>query len=486
MPRKMPLKKTSKKRTSASRPPIVAVLGHIDHGKTTLLDKIRQTNLAQRETGGITQHVRACQIKHRGQAITFIDTPGHAAFSQMRSRGAQVADLAILVVAADEGFKPQTKESLSHIQAAKIPYVVVINKIDLPYADVEKVKKELVKNDVPLEAAKGEVMAVPVSAKTGQGIEDLLEAILLLAETILPEGDPQEALEAVVIESQKDRSRGPVATIIVRRGSLKVGDKIKVEEISAKVRAMFDENKKSVKIIGPGSPGEILGFSQIPPIGGRVETTAVLTEIPSSTPKQSAKSEKDEKKLKLILKADVAGTLEAVIASLPENVAVISSGVGEITESDLFLAQATGAEIVGFRVKLPGRVKKQAEQETISVKIFSIIYDLLEEIEEKALKAMAPTIDEEVLGQAEIIAEFEIKDQRIAGSRVYEGVINQKDRLHLKRGEKIIGDCRLKSMKKGKQAATEAKKNEEFGAILSPSLDFKIGDVLVSFRKNKT
>jgi len=480
----------------------VAVLGHIDHGKTTLLDKIRQTNIVATEAGGITQHIGAYQVSvkesppkagpplaEKGQGIkkiTFIDTPGHAAFSQMRSRGAKVADLVVLVVAADEGFKLQTGESLKHIKAAKTPYLVAINKIDLPNIDIKKVKKELAKNGIVVESERGKIVAVPVSAKTGKGTDELLEMILLLAEMAELKGSPQRELEAVVIESRLDRARGPLATILIRDGSLKVGDQIRIETVGAKIRAMFDETGRKVEVAGPSKPVEILGFEEVPAIGGMVERTngkpATLKTRKEKKKVIDTTEDTEEKKLKIILKTDVAGTLEAILTSLPENLKVIYSGVGNVTESDVLLASATVAEVIGFRVKIPGGVKKLAQVEKVKIKTYQVIYELLEEIEEGVLKMMEPTIDEEILGLAEIIAEFEAKKQRIAGCKVYEGRIAKKDKLHLKRGEEIVGNCRIKSMRRGKEDISRAKKGDEFGAILDPSLDFTIGDVLVSYR----
>jgi len=490
----MPLKKPSEKKLSRS--PIVTVLGHIDHGKTTLLDKIRQTNVVASEAGGITQHIGAYQINYKGKLVTFIDTPGHAAFSQMRSRGAKVADLVVLVVAADEGFKPQTGESLKHIKTAKIPYLVAINKIDLPNIDVKKVRKDLAKNGIKVEKEGGKIVDVSVSAKTGKGVDELLEMILLLAEMAEIKGNPQGKLEAVVVESKLDRARGPLATILIHNGSLEVGNEVKVEKVEAKVRAMFDENGKRVSVAGPSKPVEVLGFEKVPSVGGKVrrgkveeklETKKPITkEVKTSKEEEesaSAEAPADEKKLKIVLKTDVVGTLEAILSSLPENVEVVHSRVGDVAESDVLLANATEAQIVGFGVKIPGTVRKLAQVEKVKIETYKVIYELLEEIEEKVLKVMEPTIDEEILGQAEIIAEFAVKKQRVAGGKVYEGRIAKRDKLHLKRGKEIVGDCRIKSMKREKENITQAKKGDEFGAILNPSLDFTIGDVLVSYRK---
>lgn len=488
MPKKK-AKTTTKKQKLQPRPPVVAILGHVDHGKTTLLDKIRKSDIVSREAGGITQHIGAYQVTYKGKPITFIDTPGHAAFVKMRALGASVTDLVVLVVAADEGVKPQTLESLKHIKAAKVPYLVVINKIDLPNINVDKVKKDLSENGILVEGYGGDIVAVLVSAKTGKGLDDLLEMILLLCEMAKLKTDPKGPLEAVVIESKLDRARGPVATLLVRNGRLQLREEIIAESVPAKVKAMFDENRKSVKEAGPSKPVEVLGFKDLPPIGSKVKQVKGTEEkIPESKPaKRVTVEDEDEesKKLKVVLKADVAGTLEAILANLPEDVEVISSGVGDITESDVLLASTTRSLLLGFNVRAFPQRKKLAQTEKVKIKHYSVIYELLEDVEKQVLKILEPTIDEEVLGQAEIVAEFEVRKKRVAGCRVKKGRISKKDKLHLKRGEEIVGNCRIKSMKREKENIATAKKDEEFGAILTPALDFKLGDMLVSFRKVK-
>jgi len=315
--------------------------------------------------------------------------------------------------------------------------------------------------------------------------------ILLLAEMAEIKADPQGRLEAVVIESKMDRARGPLATVMVRNGSLGVGEKIRVNQTEAKIRAMLDEKGQKVILATPGKPVEILGFKAIPPVGGKVEKgwlekNALVAETKKIKGEELKKSsEKKEEKLKLVLKSDASGTLEAILSSLPKNVQIVHFQVGDINESDIQLAESTGAQVIGFRVKATGSVKKLAGLTGVEVNFYQTIYELLEEIEEKVLKLLEPTIDEKVLGQAEIIAEFEIKKERVAGCRVIEGKISKKDRLHLKRGLEIVGDTRIKSMKQGRQTVTHSGIGEEFGAILSPSLDFEVGDMLVSYRPNQ-
>jgi len=466
------------------RPPIVAVLGHVDHGKTSLISKIYEKDLTKKEFGGISQHIGAYQISFKGKKITFIDTPGHVAFSKMRSRGAKVADLAILVVAADEGVKPQTLESLKHIQEANIPFLVAANKIDLPNINLDWLKGNLAENGILVEGWGGNVVFVPVSAKTGKGIDELLEMILLLWEMEEVKSDPEGELEAVVIESKLDPKKGPVATVLIRNGSLKVGEEIRTEEVGGRIRAMIDDKGRNVNIAYPGEAVEVLGFSKVPLVGSKIIRGPLEEKLPSSSkPKTFEKNKEEEKKIKIILKADTQGTLEAILGSLSQEIKVILSGVGNINESDVLLAKTSGAQIIGFNVKASGAVEKLAETEKVEIKTYNIIYELLEDLEARVLKLLEPTIDEEVLGQAKIIAEFIVKNQRVAGCKVEEGEIEKDFPLHLKREGKIIAECQIASMKIGKEDTKKVKKGEEFGVILNCPVDFKVGDVLISYRK---
>jgi len=469
------------------RPPIVVVLGHVDHGKTTLISKIYEKDLTKKEFGGISQHIGAYCAKFANRnsqfAITFIDTPGHVAFSKMRSRGANVADLAVLVIAADEGVKPQTLESLKHIQEAKIPFLVAANKIDLPNTNLEWLKGNLAENGILVEGWGGKVVFVPVSAKTGKGIDELLEMILLLWEMKEIKSDPEGELEAVVIESKLDPQKGPLATILIRNGSLGVGEEIKTREVGGKIRAMVNDKGKNVSVAYPGEAVEILGFSKVPLVGSKIIRGSLERKLPLSTFKSKIIEKEEEKKIKIILKADTQGTLEAVLGSLPQEVRVIFSGVGNINESDILLAKGSEAQIIGFNVKTGGTVEKLAENEGVEIKTYNIIYELLEDLEKKVLKILEPTIDEEILGQAKIIAEFIVKNKRVAGCKVEEGEIDKKLPLHLKREGKIIADCQIISMKIGKEDVNKVKKGEEFGIILSSSVDFKVGDMLISYCK---
>lgn len=480
------LNSTSVKTSDGSRPPIVVILGHIDHGKTTLLSKIKEMDLTKKEHGGITQHLSAYQVRN----ITFIDTPGHAAFNNLRARGAKVADLAILVVAANEGVKPQTLESLKFIKEAGLNYLVALNKIDLPESNLEKAKMNLVENGILIEGYGGDIVAIPISAKEEKGINELLEMISLLAEMMSLKGSPESELEAVVIESKIDNQRGPLATILVRNGSLSLGEGIKVEETFGKIKAMFNEYGEKVISALPSQPVEVLGFKTVPPVGGLViktkkEELAIKPSFKTELSSSSDQDQSEEKKLKLILKADMEGTLEALKANLPEGCLLIKGEVGEVNDSDVLLAIANHGEIIAFNVKINNQIKKLAEREKIKISSYNVIYELLEKLDYQILRILEPTIDETVLGKAEIIAEFKMKDRRIAGCRISEGEIKKTDNFHLYRGKDLIGDLRLKSLKKGKQDVEQAKVGEECGIFFSGNLDFNLGDVLVSYRKTQ-
>ncbi len=510
---KVGLQTTSGQTNQGSRPPVVVLLGHIDHGKTTLLSKIKEIDLTRKEHGGITQHLSVYQVSFKAKdgkikEITFIDTPGHAAFNNLRARGAKIADLAVLVVAASEGVKPQTQESLKFIQEAKIPFLVALNKIDLPEVILEKAKKNLADNDISIEGYGGDIVVVPVSAKEGKGITDLLEMILLLAEMNNIKGNPQAELEAVVLESKMDAHRGPLATILVRNGSLKVNNEIKVEEAFGKIKAMFNDKGEKVDQALPSQAVEILGFRQVPAVGAKVEILKEKTaeekipskkEIPTVSPEAKKlesqteekpkealeEGEEEEKKLKIILKADVEGSLEAIKSNLPEDCQLIKAEVGEVNDSDVLLAATSHAEIIAFNVKVSNSIKKLAETEKVKTSSFQVIYELLDDLEKKILKFLSPTIEEQVLGKAEILAEFKMKE-RVAGCVVLEGEIKKDDQIHLFRGENLLGNGRFKSLKQGKKDVEEIKKGEEFGAVLSSNLDFQIGDVIVSYLKPQT
>ena len=469
--------KAKKTQSVKLRPPIVSVLGHVDHGKTTLLDALRKTSVASREAGGITQTIGASMVvTSAGGKITFIDTPGHAAFSKMRSRGTSASDIAILAVAADDGVKPQTIESLKYIKEAKIPYIVALTKTDLASASAEKVKGQLEKEGILFEGRGGDVPLVSVSAKAGTGLKDLLEIILLLAEVNEVKGDPKDPLEAVVIETSKGK-QGSVVSVVVKDGTLKVAEIVSADEISTKVRGLFNHLGRPVKEILPGEPGQILGFSSLPSVGSRLKSEV---EITLSEEKIGSSRIKDtEGGLPVLIKAKSSGALEAVLGSIPKGIFVLGSGVGDINESDIFLAKSgQTSKIFAYGVKVSANVLRLAQTEDIKIESFEIIYELLER-----LAVLLKKEEKEIFGKAEIIASFPLDDKRVAGCKVIEGRIARGDSLVLSRGETETGKVKAVSMKKMKKEINKAELGEEFGILLEPQLDFQKGDMLVSVRK---
>jgi len=456
------------------RPPIVAVLGHVDHGKTTLLDSIRKTNLVSRESGGITQSIGASFIETtQKKGITFIDTPGHEAFNKMRSRGVEAADIVILVVAADDGVKPQTKEAITYIQKAKTPFFVAITKIDVSTANIESVKGQLEKEGVLLEGRGGDTPIVEVSAKTGKGVEDLLEMILLIAEVEEIKGDINANLEAVVIETQKGKM-GLTVAAVVKSGSINVADEIAVEGIRTKVRGLFDWQGKPIKKVGPGEPVLILGFSQPPDVGTVIKNS---TKDENLTKDLFLKKTKKvpEGNISVIIKTSSAGSLEAILAGIPEKFIAIASEVGDVSESDVFMAKSTNSNIYAFDVKVPAGVERLAETDKIKIEKFSIIYELFDRLKEQEQKD-----EKKILGRAEILAEFPYDSKKIAGVKILKGEIKKDDKLILTRLDEEISETSVKSLKKQKEDIEIAKEGEECGILFQPQLDFKIGDVLVS------
>lgn len=469
-PTKKP-KKPKAKNNIVSRPPVITVMGHIDHGKTTLLDALRQTHVADKESGGITQHIGAYQLDYQGKKLTFIDTPGHAAFAAMRSRGAQATDLVVLVIDAVESIKPQTKECLDHIKAAQVPFLVAINKIDLPNASSAIVKKDLADAGVMVEGFGGDIVCVDISAKTHKNLDQLLEMILLLTEMQAVANKPLAPLQAVVIESSLDKKRGPVATIIVRQGTLKLGDELNLGQATGKVKALFNEKCEQLTAVLPGCPALVLGFSTVPSVGANTVSDSPASIDPSS------------KTLKVILKADVAGTLEAITQNLSSEVTLISAGVGEIGEADVALAQSTKAKIIGFRVKTTSSAQKLAEIEKVLIINYSLIHELLDNLQDQVLKMLEPTIDEEILGEAKIIAQFTAKGEAIAGCKVTSGKLMPGNLVHLLRNKEPVAHAKIKSIHQGKDTVDKAKKGEEYGIAFTQPLAFQPKDTLQAYKK---
>lgn len=461
-----------------NRQPIVVVLGHVDHGKTSLLDAIRKTSVASREAGGITQAIGASVVTTKeGKNITFIDTPGHAAFTKMRGRGAKVADIAILVVAQDDGVQPQTKEAIQIINDSKIPFIVAGTKSDVAGVSAEALQGQLEKEQIFFEGRGGDVPFISVSARNNTGIEDLLEMLILMSEVADLKGDPNVDLEAVVIESNKEKM-GTVATIVIRNGSVKVGNTIFAEEVECKVRGIFDDKGKSIREVLPGYPAKIIGFSEVPPIGASVTSIphAKIAEVVPVRNKFELRRLKDDE-FPVIIKASNAGALEAIIASLPSKVVVVDSGVGEITSSDIINAKTGNAYIFAFETKIPNDIARLADAEKIKVASFNIIYELLLAVDELLKKGKV-----EEIGKAEIVAIFPFNDKKVAGSKVVTGRITKGDRLVIMRGDREIGKAKAISIRKVKSEVASVGPSEEFGLIMGPQLDFHTGDMIVSIR----
>ncbi len=483
---------TAKSKELVTRPPVVTVMGHVDHGKTTLLSAIRKTDLTRKEFGGISQHIGAYSINPKSQIpnpkpITFIDTPGHAAFTQMRARGAQVTDIVILVVAADEGVKPQTKEALDHAHAAEVPIIVAINKIDLPNANVERTKKDLIEIGLVPEESGGDTVTVEVSAKTKKNLDQLLEMILLVAEMEELTADPQAPFEGVVIESKLDSRCGPVATVLVKNGTLRVGDEIFSGQTTGKVKAMIDDTGQRVKEAGPSMPVEVLGLSDVPEVGSLATQKAQKkTESTEKRGVVALPEEKGVRVLNIVLKSDVEGTLEAIHSAVQKletetgKIKFIHTATGEISESDVLLAQASQAIILGFNVKISPDIKYLAKISGVDVRLYNVIYELLEDTE-KALQGLLEKKEEkEVKGEGEIIKLFTLPKSGdvIAGTRIDYGLIKVGDKINVIRDGEVIHSGRVKSL----QIETEAKKKVsagvEAGILIKPQFEFKVGDTL--------
>ncbi len=471
--------------TAISRPPIVTIMGHVDHGKTSLLDYIRKTKVAQKEHGGITQHIGAYQVEvkdpqHQSHKITFIDTPGHAAFSQMRSRGGKVADIVILVVAATEGVKPQTKESLDHIKQAQVPYIVALTKSDIATANPTRAKQELAEQGCLVEGFGGDIPVVEVSSVSGKGIDTLLETLLLVAQLTDLKADPKSDISGVIIESQKDPHRGIIATAVITEGTLKVRDTIYAHQAQAKVKSLTDHLGKSLKEALPSTPVQIMGWDSIPQVGAVLSSTSSQ----ETSPNQS-RNEPIKPVLTCIIKADAQGSLEAIQTIIPQGVTIFSSTVGDVTPGDISLAKSAGAFIVAFSVLVPNQVIRVAEAEKVTVKSFNIIYELYEYIDELYNRTIDPYYDRDIIGKADINAEFKIDKHRIAGCKVTEGEILDDIQVDLIRNQTNVGTSRISSLKQAKNPVSKVALNQEFGCVFSPYIDFRVGDNLIAFKPKK-
>lgn len=472
-------------------PPVVAILGHVDHGKTTLLDNIRKTHVAEKEVGGITQHISAYKVDIKGDKITFIDTPGHEAFSKMRARGAKIVDLAILVVAGDDGVMPQTEESIAHIKTAAVPFIVAINKMDSESANVDRVKKQLAEKGVLVEGYGGDVVAVPISAKTGKGVDELLEMINLVAEMSEIKKNKSKPFEGVVVESFLDKFRGPLATIILKNGSLKVGDLIYGDTTAGKVKALLDSNGNMTKEAVVSDPVTILGLESVPVVGD----TFTKKEKSRISEKKKNKVGRDweevpkSSEIRLVLKADTYGSLEAIsnsIESLKEKdqeVKFIHKETGDITENDILLAAAAKAVIIGFNVKTQSSVEKIAEEEGVNIRSYKLIYELLDELKEGLAALAEAKKKKDIIGEAEILAKFKSDEGVIAGAKVTKGRINISDNLIILRGGKEIKESKIKSMKHKLSTINEVDKGKEFGILFDSKVKFEQGDIIHAIKE---
>lgn len=490
-----------------TRPPVVTVMGHVDHGKTTLLDVIRKTNVTAHEAGAITQHIGAYQCVVDERKITFLDTPGHEAFTAMRARGAQATDIVVLVVAADDGVMPQTVEAIDHAKAAKVPIIVAINKIDKADANPELVKQQLADLGLVIEEWGGDVVCVPISARKGEGISDLLENIFLVADILELKANPKSAAEGVVIEARLDRTKGSLATFIVQNGTLEVGDVIVAGDIWGKIKAMFNEQGKQIRKAEPSTPVEVLGLSGVPNSGDIFKVVAdeheaqsvvkgweaTMPQIPLSLTALSRQIDKGQiKELNVVLKTDVYGSIEPVRNSLErlssENVGVniIHAGSGSITESDVLLAAASKGIIIGFNSRLSPGAKQLAEAEGVSIRLYDVIYKLIEDVD-KALKGMLePTYVEVLGGRAEVRAVFSGGRQgKVAGVYVREGRIWRDGQAKISRGNKVLCESRVSSLKRFKEDVTEVNAGFECGVGMENFNDFSVGDIIELYQKEK-
>ena len=501
--------KEDKEEELLPRPPVVTIMGHVDHGKTSLLDKIRATNVTAGEAGGITQHIGAYTVTIHDQLITFLDTPGHEAFTAMRARGAQVTDIVVLVVAADDGIMPQTVEAINHAKAAGVPLIVAINKMDKPTANPERVKQELTEYELVAEDWGGDTIVVPVSALTGEGIENLLEMILLTAEMKELKANPNRAARGTIVEARLDKGRGPVATVLVQSGTIHVGDTIVAGTAYGRVRAMVNDKGQSVKDAGPSIPVEIIGFSDVPEAGDvlNVSDDDRLSRQVAEERRDKQKAEQlkamskatlddlfqqmaegEIKDLNIIVKADVQGSVEAVRQALEKisneevRVRVIHGGVGAINETDIMLASASNAIVIGFNVRPDAKAKESAEREKIDVRLYRVIYDAIDEIKAAMKGMLAPKFKEVILGHAQVRQVFRVTGAgTVAGSYITDGIVRRNAQVRLLRDNIVIYEGKLSSLKRFKDDAREVASGFECGIGLENYNDIKENDVIECF-----
>ena len=496
-----------------ARPPVVTILGHVDHGKTSLLDSIRNAHVADREIGGITQHIGAYQVDYEGQKITFLDTPGHEAFTSIRSRGARVTDIAILVVAADDGIMPQTEEAIDHARAAEVPIVVAINKMDRPGADPERVKRQLSQHNLLVEDWGGDIISVPVSARTGEGINELLENLLIVAEISELKANPHRPASGVVIEAKLDRKRGPMATVLVQSGTLSVGDHVVAGTSWGRVKAITNDRGSTIKEVVPGAPAELLGFGALPEAGDVMtvmpnEKTARALAQERERAKASQQSQGraltleevvkqidagDIKELNLVLKADVQGSVEAVRQSLERlteaeaRVRILHAGSGNVTESDILLASASDAIIVGFSVGNAIGVERVAERMGVEIRHYGIIYQMIDDIRLALHGMLEPAYTDVIIGQAEVREIFASRRSvKIAGCRVVDGRIPRGASIRVLREGEVLEETNIASLRHFRDEANEVTNGMDCGILLEDYYDFEIGDILQAHRQERS
>ena len=497
----------------SARPPVITILGHVDHGKTTLLDAIRNTDVAGGEVGGITQHIGAYQITHNGRALTFLDTPGHAAFSSMRARGAQGADIVVLVVAADDGVQPQTREAANHAKAAQVPIIVALNKIDKTDSNLDRVKRQLSEIGLQPDEWEGNTFVMPVSAKNRIGLEDLLETILLVADNLTIKANPKGQCIGTVVEARLEKGRGPLATMLVQNGTLKVGDVVVAGEAVGKIKAMFDQRQKRVTKAPPSTPVVVMGLSTLPGAGdlfqvvpsekeGRITVAERRAEREAKKNVKRATLEElfdryksgEAKELRLILKADVQGSLEPITNELDKlskqqkdiSVKVLHAETGNITESDIMLAAASNAVVMGFAVGIDQGARRAADAEGVSIRLYNIIYRMVEDVE-KALKGLLePEMVERVIGKAAVLAVFKVsKGGTAAGCRILDGEFRRNASVRLLRAGVEIVKTEISSIRREKEDVREAREGMECGITFKNFEEFEVGDLLECFVMEK-
>lgn len=499
--------------TLEDRPPVVTILGHVDHGKTTLLDAIRNANVAGGEAGGITQHIGAYQVEHKNRLITFLDTPGHAAFTSMRSRGAQGADIVVLVVAANDGVMPQTREAIAHAKAARVPIIVAMNKIDRQDANPDFTKNQLAEAGLVPDDWDGDTMVVPVSAKFHKGIDDLLEAILLVTDTLDIKANPEGEVFGTVIEAKVDRAKGVVATVLVYNGTLETGNIVLAGTAYGRIRAMFDFRGRKLRKAGPSTPVQIMGLNEVPAAGDIIkvyenerEARVIVAErnsqqqqrqaaVPKATLEELFKKVQtgEDHELRLIIKADVQGSLEPIVSSLDElgkgdiKINVLHAEAGNISESDVMLATASHAIVVGFNVQADGAARRLAETEGVSIRLYTIIYRLIEDIEKAMSGMLEPEIIEVTVGQGRVLAIFRIsKVGVIAGCKVVSGEFRRNAKTRVRRAGTIIYEGEFSSLKHEKEDVREVRTGFECGAAFKNFNDLEVGDEIECYTFEKS